>query len=127
MKLLGSILGGDEIHLPIIGENGQKLVFVFAKMDARTHTRANDILFPLGRKKGNRMEHVKYLFRHKCMRVEGLSDEEKAFVEASGKTIQQLMLEDDDTYFVLIDRLIGEYNLKSSPDVEDSKSPSESD
>jgi hypothetical protein len=110
-----------EIGLPSDVEGKPDRIFVFGKYDKAASKQYSNLAYGQGRKKGNPQKAVLWLFGARLKAVKGLTEEEERAVEASQKSVKDIMLADPD-YFVLIDSLIGRYILAATPDPEDLKS-----
>jgi hypothetical protein len=116
----------DEVHITVADEKNGDRVFVFDAMDAGTYRGYNDKITGKGRKRGDVWAAVRYLFERKCSRVEGLTEKEKAQLEAANTTAKAVML-GDKKYLPMIDQIIGRYVGVTVPDASSSKSDGEGD
>lgn len=121
-KFLGDIVSPDDIRITVSGEGGNDRVFVFEKLDTYTYRKYQDILVGrAGRRKGDNWKATYFLFGKKCKDVEGLTDQEKAWLTEQGKTAKDVLVNDTD-YGVVIDQVTGRYLSIAVPDTDDLKS-----
>lgn len=124
-KLLSDLVSAsDDFRVGVSSEGGKERIFVFDRLDTSTYKRYQDILVGRGgRRKGDAWKASYFLFERKLKDVEGLTDEEKAWLESQDKTVKEIMLADN-SYGVLIDMVIGRYLNMVLPDAEELKSSS---
>ncbi|MEW6212557.1 MAG: hypothetical protein AB1631_29800 [Acidobacteriota bacterium] len=125
-KLFSEIVASsDDIRITVPTEAGER-TFVFDRLGTPTYKRYQDIVTGRGgRRRGDSWKATIFLFEKCCKDIEGLTDEEKKWLEENQKTAKQVLLSDVDTYGVLIDMVVGRYLTIALPDTEEvSKSSS---
>jgi hypothetical protein len=122
MKMFSDLVGADKVHVVVPGEGDNERTFIFDRLDGETHRQYTDIYHGRsGRRRGDTTKATRFLFKKKCVDVQGLTDEEKQELEKSNQTAKDVLLADSD-YALVIDAIIGRYLLASVLDTDTSKS-----